>query len=96
MDRRQHIIPRREVAASGVSFSALSSLCPGEVIEVAALTFRKHSVSYNMKSSNKSSEEQKFLRQDNRHDSYDSGKGLPGLASGDFRLLEDLFSRLRR
>ena len=62
MDRMQHIIPRREVAASGVSFSTLSSLCPGEVTEVAALTFRKRSFSNNMKFSNKSSEEQKYLR----------------------------------
>jgi len=41
----QCIIPGREVAASGVSFSALSSLCPGEVIEVAALMFKRHPVS---------------------------------------------------
>ena len=75
-DSRRNIecnIPIREVAASGVSLSTLSSSRPGEVIEVAALKFKKQSVSNSVKLSNRSSEEQKYLRRDNRHGSYDSG-----------------------
>ena len=89
-------IPIREVAASGVSLSTLSSSRPGEVIEVAALKFKKQSVNISVKLSNKSSEEQKYSRGDNRHGGNDAGQGLPGLADGDLGLFGDSLSRFRR
>ena len=80
----------------GVSFSVLSSPRTGDVTEVAALTFKSHSVSKNMKFSNKLSEVQEYLRRSNRHVNLYSGESLTGLCSGDLGLLGNLFSRFWR
>ena len=98
-DSRRNIgcnIPIREVAASGVSLSTLSSSRPDEVIEVAAPKFKKQSVSNSVKLNYKSSEGQKYLRRNNWHSGYDSRQGLLRLADGDLGLFGDPFSRLRR